>query len=96
MAANARPNNELVYTPSTWAEWTLTNGATRVATEIELTPYEQSIVSAWINTTLKNNTKYGIIFNIVSNTLNGNMRVGTSGRAISFGTISAGITGIQK
>jgi hypothetical protein len=64
-----RPVNILNYNPTTWAEWTKTDGVVGDATGLEFTLNNTSIVSATLNTTFENNTKYLFLYEIVSNGL---------------------------
>lgn len=87
--------NELNYTPSTWAEW-IVNGATVDSTGITLTAVNGSTVSAYANTVLKPNTKYGALFNIASlSGTDGNFGVGSASRAFPAITL-ARVTGNVK
>jgi hypothetical protein len=60
--------NELVYTPSTWAEWTKPAGVVGNSTGLEWT----SVSSAWqectLPTNIKTSTKYGFLYSVVSTT----------------------------
>jgi hypothetical protein len=63
-----RPRNLLVYNPTTWAEWTGKEGTIGDSTGLEFTSDGTSI-DPKINTALKDNTKYGILYNTVSSTV---------------------------
>lgn len=69
MAANARPKNELVYNPSTWAEWTKSNVVGN-ATGLEFTCVDGAYTITNLATGFKTSTKYGVLLNVVSNSLN--------------------------
>jgi hypothetical protein len=59
--------NELNYNTNTWAEWTKTAGVTGDSTGLSFDITQ--ISGANLPSTMKSNTKYGILMNIVSNTL---------------------------
>lgn len=70
MVGRVRPKNLLVYNPITWAEWTKTAGVTGDASGLEFTLNNTVAQTATLNNTaFKNSTKYGILYNIVSNSL---------------------------
>lgn len=60
--------NELNYNKDTWTEWTK-SGASGDSTGMEFTTINGSYVSATLLTQFKPNTKYGYLFNVVSNNL---------------------------
>jgi hypothetical protein len=64
-----RPRNELVYNPVTWDNWTSNGTVTKDATGIEVTAVNGSTIYIQINTAAKNSTKYGILYEVVSKTL---------------------------
>lgn len=58
--------SEVPYTPSTWAEWDL--AGTIISNNYAVVDNNTSTIQAEILTTLKTNTKYGLIFNVRLNT----------------------------
>ena len=72
MAANARPKNELVYTPSTMAEWTVTGaGTTKGAGTIHLVA-DGAVDRSYISAGLSVLTQYVLIYNITATDLDNN------------------------
>lgn len=57
--------NETTYNRDTWAEWTKSSGVVGNASGLILTATNGVAVRADLSTQLKNNTKYGLIYNIV-------------------------------
>lgn len=68
MSTALRPRNEIIYNPSTWAEWTK-NGAVGNSTGLEITATNGTTKSGSINTNLKVNKKYGVLYEVVSTDL---------------------------
>jgi hypothetical protein len=67
----------VAYTPSTWAEWTKDTGVIGDSTGLEWTADGTNFKNGMINATLKSTTKYGVLYNVVSSTLVGNMTMRT-------------------
>ena len=98
MVENARPKNEVVYTPSTWAEWTKASGlAVADASGLEIT--SDAVNASWntLPVNAKVSTKYGILLNVLSNSLS------ASGLAFpgylvvtAFEIVPVGVTGYVK
>ena len=65
-------SNMSVYTASTWAEWTLDAGAVGGATGLEFTADGTNNITAALPGSYVANTKYLILFNVVSETLTTN------------------------
>jgi hypothetical protein len=58
--------NELVYNPTTWAEWTKSGTVVADATGIQLTSVNNVAASITLPTNLKSNTKYGVLYNCIT------------------------------
>jgi hypothetical protein len=60
--------NETIYNPTTWAEWVKDAGVVGDSTGLEWT-LSGSSQNGFLTTNLKTNTKYGVLYNVVSNGL---------------------------
>jgi hypothetical protein len=78
--------SEVPYTPATWAEWTLDNGATVDSTGTTFTSNGVNVIGIEMNTSVKASTKYGILYNVVSSTINGTLGFGSNSRAGDLGS----------
>lgn len=75
--------NELNYNRDTWAEWSKTAGVVGDSTGLEFTANGATPVSAeLLNTKFKPSTKYGILYNVVSNTFASDF--GTDGSVFGY------------
>jgi hypothetical protein len=62
-----RPKNEVQYNPATWAEWTMVGVISADTTGVAIsTSVSEGTIT--INTNLKLDTKYGLLYEIVENT----------------------------
>jgi len=61
--------NELVYNASTWAEWGKSGGTAADSTGMEYSSDGESWITASVNTSLKGSINYGLLFNIISNSM---------------------------
>lgn len=59
----------LTYTPTTWVEWIKTAGVVGDSTGMEFTSDATTSKTAIITTTVKNSTKYGFLYNVVSSNI---------------------------
>lgn len=86
MVSNANPKNEIVYTPSTMAEWTIGGaGTTKGNGTIHLVQASFNDAAS-IVTGLKSSTNYGLLYSVSGVTLDNNFVVTAAG-AISTATI---------
>lgn len=76
---NTYPENMVKYNPVTWSEWTKILGATTDSTGLTLTADGTNAMIAYTNTNLKVSTKYGILYNVVSSTVDASTFAITSG-----------------
>ena len=83
--------NELVYNRDTWAEWTKTANVVTDTTGIEFTA-NGSATYTTIPVSIKPLTKYGILFNIVSNSLDKEFYMSESftGVPVALSTVQTG------
>lgn len=94
--------NEIEYTPETWAEWTTSDTNVQGSSEGLTFTSNGTALFAEIDTDLSVSTKYGLLYEIVENTLDEDFGLSTSS---AFGTKSIilngklqsiGLTGLQK
>jgi len=67
--------SEVPYTPATWAEWVRYGATTADSTGLEFTADGNTTNFLSFNTTLKPSTNYGVLFNVVSSTLTGQLSI---------------------
>lgn len=82
-------HNELQYTPSTWAEWSKNSGGAFDSTGASITADGSTWQNIWLlNTQFKTSTKYGLLYNVVSNTLTQPFDIGSGVTAFTDTSIS--------
>lgn len=80
-------NNEVKYNPYTWVEWTVAGaGSTKGADGVHLVAAGSTDKCEMV-TAFKNNTKYGILVNVLATTLNSTFIIGATGAPTVTGTI---------
>lgn len=84
--------SEVPYNPSTWAEWTKDGGATADSTGAVFTSTGAGVVGIEMPTAIKTSTKYGVLYNIVSTNINGDLGIGGGARIgrLGIGTKNLG------
>jgi len=85
--------SEVPYTPATWAEWGKSGSVVSDSTGVSLIDAYPSIS---MSTTLKNSAKYGILFEVISNTATGNLRLASYMTGTTETISLAGAVGKQK
>ena len=90
-----KPENMLVYNPTTWAEWTKTAGVVGDATGLEFSELVGAYRKASLTGAFKPNTAYGLLFNVVSSDTTGIFYVSQSNTAFNARGLST-LTGHQS
>jgi hypothetical protein len=90
-----KPENMLVYNPTTWAEWTKTAGVVGDATGLEFSELVGSYRKASLTGAFKPNTAYGLLFNVVSSDVTCIFFVSRTGTAFNVRALDT-LTGHQS
>jgi hypothetical protein len=92
-----RPRNMLVYNPVTWVEWLLPTSGVVIQEAVEVVADGATYQNLRRATSLKSNTKYGIISDVLYNDLSKTYCIM---RGTDYGTtplyVTIGFTGIYK
>lgn len=86
--------NELDYNPATWEEWTLAANASISNGLVFAGAGSASTSRLYINA--KSNTKYGLLFNVLENSINGAFRMHSSLTGATEVLFEGGLTGPFK
>lgn len=86
--------NEIDYNPETWEEWALAGNAS-ISNGLVLAG-TGSAHTSYLNINAKSNTKYGLLLNVLKNTINGNFRISNSLTGTTESLFIGGFTGPYK